>query len=282
MSWLNAILRGLFDLLLWPFRALPWWTGVTVVSFVAAIGMLSVVRATSNQKAITAVKRRIHACLFEIRLFSDDLPAILRAQLDILRHTATYLRLSLVPMIWMIVPFVLIVAQLQFHYAYRGLDPGRTAIVKVQFKEGWSQDDAVSPAWPATKPRVSLFAPAGITVETPSVWIPTLREMDWRVRAVEWGDYDLQVKAGERVYTKGAQVSHDVRRRSPVRIEAGILNQLLYPAEDPLPADSPIESITLTYPDNVIALGVPLWLIVFFVLSLVFAFALKKRFGVDM
>jgi hypothetical protein len=281
MSWLNAILRGLFDLLLRPFQTLPWWTGLTVVSFLAAIAMLSVFKATSNQKGITAVKRRIQAGLFEIRLFSDDLPAILRAQVDILRHTATYLRLSLVPMLWMIVPFVLIVAQLQFHYAYHGLDPGRTALVRVQLKEGWNRDQAVAPGQPATRPHVSLLAPPGIAVETPAVWIPTLREMDWRVRAVAWGDYALQVKAGERVYTKDAQVSDDVRRRSPVRIEAGFLNQLLYPAEEPLPADSPVESITLTYPDNLIVVGVPSWLIVFFVLSTAFAFALKKRFGVD-
>jgi hypothetical protein len=72
-----------------------------------------------------------------------------------------------------------------------------------------------------------------------------------------------------------------VRRRSPVRVEAGFLNQLLYPAEEPIPADSPVESIALTYPDNQTLAGVPFWLIVFFVLSTAFAFALKKRFGVD-
>jgi hypothetical protein len=282
MSWLNAILRGLFDLLLWPFQTLPWWAGLTAVSFVVAIAMLCVFKAASNQKGITAVKRRIQAGLFEIRLFSDDLSAILRAQREILRHMVTYLRLSLAPMIWMIVPFVLIVAQLQFHYGYHGLDPGQTAIVKVQLKEGWRQDGAVAPVPPATKPRVRLLAPAGITVDTPAVWVPTLREMDWRVRALQWGDYNLQVQVGERIYTKDAQVSRGVRRRSPVRVEAGFLNQLLYPAEAPLPKDSPIDSITLTYPANGAALGVPLWLIFFVVLSTLFAFALKKRFGVDM
>jgi uncharacterized membrane protein (DUF106 family) len=281
MSWLNATLRGLFDLLLRPFQTLPWWAGLSVVSFVAAIAMLSVFGVTSNQKGITAVKRRIQAGLFEIRLFSNDLSTILRAQLDILRHTLTYLRLSLVPMLWMIVPFVLIVAQLQFHYGYHGLDPGQTAIVKVRLKEGWNQNAAVAPARPATKPRVWLLAPAGITVETPPLWIPALREMDWRVRALKWGDYELQVKAGEQLYAKDGQVSRGVRRRSPVRVEAGFLSQLLYPAEDPLPAGSPIESITLTYPDNLIVLGVPFWLIVFFLLSTAFAFVLKKRFGVD-
>ena len=56
--------------------------------------------------------------LFEIRLFNDDLRAMLRAQVEILRHNVTYLRLSLVPMLWMLVPLVLVIAQLQFHYGY--------------------------------------------------------------------------------------------------------------------------------------------------------------------
>ena len=54
------------------------------------------------------MKRQIHACLFEIRLFNDDLPAILRSQMEILRHNLNYLRLSAVPMLWMIVPLVIV------------------------------------------------------------------------------------------------------------------------------------------------------------------------------
>ena len=64
-------------------------------------------RATSNQDAIAAVKRKIQAGIFEIRLFNDDLRAMFRAQVDILRHNLTYIRLSLAPMVWMIVPLVL-------------------------------------------------------------------------------------------------------------------------------------------------------------------------------
>ena len=53
--------------------------------------MLLVFKKTSNQAKLEAVKRQIHACLFEIRMFSDDLPAILRAQREILRHNLRYI-----------------------------------------------------------------------------------------------------------------------------------------------------------------------------------------------
>jgi hypothetical protein len=59
---------------------------------------------------------------------------------------------------------------------------------------------------------------------------------------------------------------------------------LLYPAEPPLPKDSPLHAITLSYPEATIDAGLVSahWLIVFLVLSIVFAFALKKRLGVTL
>src|SRR5688500_5888155 len=174
MTWINMGLGGLVGAALSPFRSLPPIVGLSVVSLVAAIGMLLVFRATSNQPAIAAVKRRIHAGIFEIRLFNDDLRAICRAQFDILRHNLTYLRLSLAPMVWMLVPLVLLLAQLQFYYGYDGFGPGQSAVVKVRLKE------AASPAT-GTAPAIALDVPAGLRVETPLVWIPSEREAAWRV-----------------------------------------------------------------------------------------------------
>jgi len=284
VSAVNALLRTVFDVLMSPFRSLPPIVGLLVVSLVAAVGMLLVFKKTSNQTKLEAVKRQIHACLFEIRLFNDDLPAILHSQMEILRHNLSYLRLSAVPMLWMIVPFVFIIAQLQFHYGYRGLTPGQDFIVKVQLKDGWETSAALAPSQVSTRPSAMLQAPAGLTVETPPVWIPSQRELAWRVRADKWGDYALALRVGDQRYSKTVQVSPEVRRRSPVRYEPGFVNELLYPAEDPLPKGSPIAAITLGYPDGKVSVfgwGVN-WLVLFFVLSAAFAFALRGRFGVTL
>ena len=54
------------------------------------------------------------------------------------------------------------------------------------------------------------------------------------------------------------------------------------PAEAPLPADSPIEAIEITYPERAIdVLGFPLhWVVVFLLLSTLFAFLLRPVFDV--
>ncbi len=273
MSVINGLLRPLFDALLLPFRSLSPIVGLLVVSLVASIGMLIVFKKTSNQAKLEAVKRQIHACLFEIRLFSDDLPAILRAQAEILRHNLKYLALSAVPMLWMIVPLVFVIAQLQFHYGYRGLRPGEDFIVKARLKEDQP-----------SRPAASLQAPPGLEVATPAVWIPTERELAWRLRAREWGDYELKLRLGGQEYSKTAQVSKQVQRRSPERLRPGFWNELLYPAEPPLPKGSPIASISVAYPEDAVSIfGWDVnWLVAFFVLSVVFAFALRGRMGVTL
>jgi uncharacterized membrane protein (DUF106 family) len=274
MSFVNTLLRALVDGLLYPFRGLPPIVGLTFVSLLTSILLLIVFKKTSNQKALEAVKRKIHAGLFEIRLFNDDFRSIFRAQLDILRHNLSYIRYSFMPMIWTLPPLVLLIAQLQFHYGYESLRPGQPALVKATLRTG---DDAA-------KPALRLEAPGnGLEVKEPAVWIPSLREMAWRVEPISGGEYELKIVNGSETVTKSVRVrseSEPVVRRSPLRVR-GFLDELLYPAEPPLPSGG-FESVAVTYPEaNVDVFGVELhWMIVYFVLSIAFAFLLRGVFKV--
>ena len=289
MSLLNALLARTFDLLLLPFRQLPPIVGLAVVSLATAILMLLIFKRTSNQTRLAAVKQQIHAAIFEIRLFNDDLRAIFRAQGEILRHNLTYLGLSLVPMLWMIVPFLLAIAQLQFHYGYSGLGVGQSVLLKVQVREGAAlsgsaSQDAVHASLTNPTAPATLDAPGEIEVQTPAVWFPATREVIWRIAPRAAGQFELQVHAGRETFTKTVQVSNQVVRRSPVRLDPAFLNQLLYPAEAPLPGDAAVTSISLAYPERDIpVVGFELhWMIVYFALSMIFAFALRKRFNVTL
>ena len=275
MSFVNALLRPIVDGVLFPFRDFAPIVGLTFVSLLTAIGLLIVFKHTSNQKALEAVKRKIHAGLFEIRLYNDDFGAIMRAQLSILRANLTYLRYSLAPMVWTLPPLILLIAQLQFHYGYAGLTPGEEVLLKVEL----SQDVHAG----SEKPPYTVSIPDGLELDDPGIWIPTLGEMAWRLTAVSPGDYELEIQNGTETATKSVRVSERVVRRSPFKVR-GFLNELIYPAEPALPGDGAIESITVTYPDATVdVFGIELhWMIWFFVLSIVFAFALRGPFGVTL
>ena len=275
--WLvNRTLGWIFDLIVLPFRSMPPIVGLTVISLLVSAGMLIGFRTVSDQDALYAVKRRIHAGVYEIRLYKDDLLTIFVAQFGILRETMTYFRLSMVPMLWMMPPIVIVVIQLQFQYGYASLEPGQSALVRVELTEEGA--DRVAETDGAD---VSLEAPEGVRVETPLVWIPSLREAGWRVAADSPGEYELVVRIGEETLTKSVRVSGTTVLRSPVR-PSGLLDQLIYPAEAPLPRGSPIEAIRLDYADADINLfgWSTHWIIAFFILTMVFAFALAKPLGV--
>jgi uncharacterized membrane protein (DUF106 family) len=282
MELIVGALRALFDGILLPFRGMPALVGLAVVSLLTAIGMLLVFKATSNQKKIGEVKRRIYAGLFEIRLFNDDARAIFRAQAEILINNLKYVGLSLVPMLWMIVPILLVLTQLQFHYGYRGLEPGQKTVFKVVMKKEKAPQTALARE---KGPSVTLELPEGLKLETPGVWIPSKAEIAWRLAAVDPGDYIVNVKLeGEEPVAKRVHVGDSIVRRSPSRLEAGFKNQLFYPAEPPLPKSSSLAGVYVDYDDAEVSLfgWKTLWMVVFFILSIVFGFALKGAFKVDL
>ena len=274
MSFINAPLRMLFDAILYPFRDLaPIW-GLLPVSLVVSIGMLVIFKATSNQDELDDVKRGIHAGLFEIRLWNDDLRAIMRAQFDILGKNLKYLRYSLVPMVFIMPPLFFVVAQLQFHYGYDGLKPGQTALLEVELAEG-----AVPSGAP--KPVADLQLPKGLIAETPAVWSPSTRDLTWRLAATEEGSYAIGLTIDGESYSKTAEVVDDVRRLSPNKVR-GWMRELVFPAESPVRKDGAVESISLSYPDREVSLlgWKSHWLVHFFILTIVFAFLLRKPMGV--
>ncbi|HEY5665738.1 MAG TPA: hypothetical protein VIV64_03380 [Gammaproteobacteria bacterium] len=272
MSLINTPLRALFDVLLSPFRDLSPWVTLLPISLATAVVLLLIFKRTSNQDAINAVKDKITSGLFEIRLFNDDLRTMFRSQGGILRNSLTYMRLSLIPMLWTLPPLVLVIAQLQFYYGYDGFAPGESTRLHVVLKP-----EAVTEA----KPDIRIDAPGGIGIVEPAVWVPSLREMVWRLEVGERGAYTLDVSLAGSSESKLVDATEAVVSRSPIRTR-GFLDELLYPAEPALPADSPFESITIEYEDAEIDLfGFGMhWLIWFFVISIAFAFALRKPFGV--
>jgi uncharacterized membrane protein (DUF106 family) len=273
MELINAALRPLFDGLLYPFRGLSPMVGIVLISALTGVVLLLIFKRTSNQDAIDDVKRRIHACIFEIRLFNDDLRFMFRAQGAALRASLTYMRLSLVPMLWTLPPLVLVIAQLQFHYGYEGFAPGDSTTLHVIYKES---------AAPTGKPDIDIAAPAGVIVAKPAVWVPSQREMAWRLDVDALGAHELTISTAGASVTKAVVASDIVTRRSPFRV-TGFVDQLIYPAEPPLPDDSPFERITVVYEDATVnLLGWDThWLIAFFILSIAFAFLLRKPLGVS-
>ena len=165
--------------------------GLTLLSVVTAVSVLLLVQMDADQGR-SRPQTAIHASLFEMRLFNDDLPALLRAQGEVLRHTLRYLGLSLVPTRWLLVPLAALMLHMEFRFGYTGLTAGEAALIKVRLADSASvRADAL------------LEAPDAVKVQTPAVLLPpSEREIAWRIRPRAAGSYELRVHLGSTVLTK--------------------------------------------------------------------------------
>lgn len=277
MDTLNTVLGTVIDWIQAPLTGMPAIVGVVLWSIPVSVFALWIFGRTSNQARIAEVKRRIAASLFEIRLFNDDLRAIARAQWEILGHVLRYQGLALVPMLFILPPLVLLMVQLHQFYGFRGLEPGATALLRIE----------LSDQGPG-RPDVAIDVPDGLRLATPAIWVEELGELNWQLAADAPGDYELGFEIGNVTVSKTVRVTDRVVRLSPERPPRAFVDQLEWPSEPPLGPDSPIRRITLDYPEGSMALAgwswtwSFAWMVVFFVLTMIFAVALRKPMGVEL
>jgi len=179
----------------------------------------------------------------------------------------------------MILPLSLTLLHLNARFGYAPLSPGDVTMVRAQLVNGWRADFAGVDE--GGRPPISLESTPAVDVLTPAVWLPSKNEVVWKVAVRQPGASTLNVKLGDQTYTKTFWGGGGLVKRSPVRPDRGIVAQFVNPTEAPLPK-GPLRSIEVGYPDSgPIYFDGPLWVWIFFGLSIVFAFALKGPMRVE-
>ena len=270
----NSVFGKIFDALFYPFRSMSPWIGMIIVSFLTGLLMLFVFKWTSNQTGIRRVKNKIKAHLLELRLYKDSLALSLQAQGNILRCNLRYIGYSAKPMMVMILPLVLIIIQLNFWFGYKSLTPNQSALLKVKLKD--NQNPMDTPL--EIKPSPELI------IETPPLRIEEFKEINWRFSVKEQGIHQLTLTIDGETVTKRVSVAQKALNKiSPLKTGKSFIKQVLYPTESPIKDDLPVKSIEIQYRTQSMNLfGWHIhWLIVYFVLSIIFGFAFKGVFKVE-
>jgi uncharacterized membrane protein (DUF106 family) len=245
-----------------------------LISLLTGLLMLIIFRYTSNQEGIRKVKNKIKAHLLELRLFKDSLALSLKTQGNILRNNLKYIGHSGKPLLVMIIPLILILIQLNFWFAYQSLKLGEATILKVKLKEGQNILDL----------DLSVEAPPSLAIETPPLRIEEEEEINWRLRAKEKGLHSLTFKINGQSFEKKVAVDQKpLTQISPLKVQRNFIDELFNPGESPLPRNLPVKSIEVKYPaKNMNLFGWHLhWIIAYFALSIIFGFALKGVFKVE-
>ena len=274
MSAFNSVLSTVFDVVLAPFGHRQAWFDLLVWPVLAGVVALLVYKRISNQAGIARAKNGIVVNLLEVVLFRNDVVGVLGSTARALWQNLLYLGHNIVPMLVMLIPMMAMLVQLVAHYALDPVPVGSVDLLTVRI------DPAMATTVKPTDLRLEL--PPGVTLDAPPVRTPD-GEVVWRLRAAAEGDHVLRIHAGDRVIEKGIAVGGPPRKVPVMRTKGW--EAFLYPAERVMPAESPLYSIDLHYPDRPLRFfpdgegGILAW---FFVASLAAGIALKNRFGVTL
>lgn len=263
----NATLGRLFEMIAW----MPGWLSLALIGAVTGVLMLLAFKYTSNQTAIRRTRNQIKANLLGLSLFKDDLRVGLGMQANLVKLAGSLLALSVVPMLVMIVPTCLVLSQLAIWYQARPLAAGEHAIVTVQ-----TGDDLTAVAG-----MVLTESPAYRLAKGP-VRVASERMICWEVEAVEPGRHELQFTWGADRVAKQLAIGEGLMPVSLARPASNWTETLLHPREVPFSVDSPVQSITIDYPERASwTYGTHSWLIAWFLISMIAAFAVKPLLNVN-
>ena len=254
--------------------SLSWLTSplaiVIVVSLVVGLLMVVLFGYTSDQKAIGIAKDQLKAHLLAVRLYRDQIPVVMGSYGKILRGTGRYLKLAFKPLLYVIIPITLLMVQIDRYLGATPIPSNAPFLLTVHTTGGDAMND------------VTLDLPPEITMTAPPVHVPSTNEIVWRLVGSKEGKYEMKIAAAGQAAAKVVCVGSGLARISTVRLRGHFWERMFSSAEPALPENSPIESISINYPDrNIEIAGYGMnWIWLFFVLSMGAGFIFKEVLGI--
>ena len=244
---------------------------VITVSLVVGLLMVVLFGYTSDQKAIGVAKDQLKAHMLAVRLYRDQIPVVMGSYGKIVRGTGRYLKLAFKPLLYVIIPITLLIVQIDRYLGATPIPPNTPFLLTVHT----AASDAVN--------DVTLELPPEIAMTAPPVHVPSINEIVWRLVGSKEGKYEVKIAVAGQSAAKAVCVGSGLPRISTIRLRGHFWRRMFTSAESALPENSPVESISINYPDrNIEVAGYGMnWIWLFFILSMVAGFIFKEVLGIQ-
>lgn len=274
------LLNRIFDIFAFSGSPAARYMFIVLLSLVTAVIFLLIFKKTSNQKKIKYHKNKIFGYVLQIPLYKDRFGLLISSILNIFKHNGLYIAHTLVSLIFVIIPLIFIMVQLDNRYGYEPLQAEQQFFIQADLKEGTDRD---------TLEKVFCETSRGVELETLPLRIEDENSVLWRAKVVNIDPEQLPtlrfgVEGDVRPIEKQLVTGYGQQPRfAPTKKQASWFNRIFYNAEGYLPADSPFTSVSTQYARA--GYSLVFWdvdvIILFFVFTLIFGFALKGVFKVD-
>jgi len=266
LSLINVPVNAAFAVLLAPVGLMPGWLSNTIIAAVTGLILLTIFKYTSNQKAIGKIRDNIKANTLALKLFKDSLSITFLSQARLFKAALQLLVYSIVPVMVMIIPVSLLLAQMGLWYQARPLLPGEETTVSMVLNGNHN----------SSIPSVTIESIPSAEVLIGPVRVLSKNEINWQIQAVKPGRCDIIFKVNGQKVEKKLVVGQGFMRISQKRPSWRWMRILRNPLERPFTADSVVQSIKIDYPRRCSKVsGTNYWLVYFFLASLGFSLVFK-------
>src|SRR4030065_2251765 len=181
ISLVNVLTNTFGRFFLAPIAVLPGWLSNTIISAITGLFLLVIFKYTSNQRAIGKIKDDIKADMLAIKLFKDSISVTLHAEARVFKGALLLLFHAIPPMLVMIFPVSLLLAQMSLWYQSRPMLPGEVAVMTVKLNGN------VKGNWPIV--NIEPTPVAEVTVGP--VRVLSRRAICWEIKALENGKHHI-------------------------------------------------------------------------------------------
>ena len=166
---IGSFLTLVLDILLFPFRSLPFIWGLLFISLLTGLGMISIFRLTSNQDRISRIRKKMLGEIFGILLHVSSPVTVMRFAGRLIWSNTQYLLNIIKPLLVIAIPFMLVWGQLDARYGTDTVEQNTSVTVTVEYEDSLPERDEIT------------LAATAIEIIPPVVMVDTLRQVSFRI-----------------------------------------------------------------------------------------------------
>jgi hypothetical protein len=281
MQKINYFFTRLFDIILYPFGFVHEFWGILFLSILMSFVVLVIYKYISSPSAIVDTKNKIKANILAIRIYKDFWKVIVVSFFKSMFYTFKYFILNFGPVLLIIPILFPAFAQMDVRYGMRPYQVGEDIVIETAFSHDPNElaiQLLENGNFKPTMNPVYINAYEDLEEKTRPI-----RQVNWKVEAVEEGETTIKVQVGPKVFEKSLVIGSYSGALSKKKFLKSSFEHFLYPAETLLKDNRELETIYIKYPGkNVSLFGFEIhWIILNLILVVIIVLAFRKRFGVE-
>ena len=204
INWFGSIFNPILDPVFGILLKLPPFWGILIITLIVTIITILIYKKTTDQEVLKSVKEEMKEIRKDMEAFKHDAGKLAELQKRSLEKSMVQMKQSMRPMLFTMIPILIIFAWFSTHLAYYPILPDQNFSVDLTFKEGIIGN-------------ADIIVPESIEVIGEKQQGIKDGKARFMLKGKE-GDYNLEFLFNNKTYTKDVLITKDRKYKEPQKL----------------------------------------------------------------